>query len=475
MLVERRKVFGSFIFGGILLALSLWMWPSCTSLGEGWEKQIATISVVLLIYIIFSWINNKLPMLSPSFVFIMAIYVLHLALVILVGYGLREYPVKQNVVLYSYSEVDAPYALMYSIWFIYVFATSILFMNNNKIIESSDYEESDYSRAGAVGMLLLVPSLPAMIVNMVQLINIRLTISYHDIYNYSTNLFGIPMGPFMNLFLPAIFYLLFSVSYSKKKFLRYVYCVILFYGIYMILTGAKMMALIVCISVIIMYNHYFGLKIGFKVFLIAYLIAKILVAVSGLRSDVGLGSVENTINIFVDNFLYNDPIISLLNELGGTILTPILVMYAVRTGGGYIYGQSYLFGPIGSILSGLRITDYFKERANVVDYLTDPARGSYINSKTYGMGGSVIGEWFLNFGWLGIILVPILAYAIYKFEKALYKRNQTPLMIAITYSTLISVIMYSRQYITDIFWIAFYRLVVCYIVEWFIFRNKDRN
>lgn len=476
MLVKRKKLFDAVIFGIILLLITVWSYPSCLALKHGWEKQIAILSLILFVYIIYIWHNHKLEWLTPTFVFTMAVYVLHLALVILVGFNLKEYPVRQNVVLYSYSEEDAPFALVYSVWFIYVLATSIMMMKKEYYTSTEllDYEPYKYKQARSMGWILFVISFPAMVVNLVQLVHIRMTISYHDIYNTQTTLFGIPLGPMMNLFVPAIFYLLFSYSCSKKKFLITSYFVLAYYGLYMIFTGAKINALIMCISILIMYNQYFGLKIGLKMVLMGYLGAKVLVAVSGLRSDEGLGNISNTLALFINNFVYEDPIITLLNELGGTILTPILVMFAVRSGGGLLYGQSYIFGPIGSILSGLRITDYFKNKADMVSYLTDPARGSYINSKTYAMGGSVIGEWFLNFGWFGLILVPILAYALFCFEKKLFKKNQSPFVVVIMYSTLISVLMYARQYITDIFWIAFYRLVVCYVLEWLLFRRTKK-
>ena len=437
-------------------------------LGEMWEVFAAIMSIFTLIYAIYVWGMFKFKILSPAFLFFIATYTLHLSLIILVGFNLREYKVIANVVLYTYSEQDCVYAILYCNWFLFMYISSYMILKRNRL------KENEYKKYGVdlnftrkIGFIILGISAPAMLYNNLIQIKTRMTISYHDIYNIDTSFYGIPLGPLINLFLPSLFFILYSYNNNKKKFTYTSIVIIVYYTLYMLLTGAKINALVTIIVIMVMYNYYFGIKLSLKMILLAYIGAKVLVSVSAMRSDSGLGT-TNVIQEFMNGFVKNDPIIELLNELGGTVLTPTLVMLAVRSGGGYLYGQSYLFGPIGSILQGLRVTDYFSDKANMVKYLTDPERGYYINSKTYAMGGSVIGEWYLNFGWLGIILVPLLVICIIKFEKIIFESTDNALNKVMSYCFLISLIMYSRQYITDLFWIAFYRYASCYLIIKFI-------
>lgn len=467
----------------IQLILTLISITEFKEIGDKWELYAGIISIFVFVYGMFVWWKFKLKFLSPSFLFFIASYLLHLALIILVAFNLREYKVKNNIVLYSYSEEDAPFAILYCCWFLFMYVSSYMLLKKKKINfdkakprqEIYNKKEIQLIQARNAGRILFFISAPAMLYNNITLMKIRMTISYHDIYNVNPSFYGIPLGPFINLFLPSLFFLLYSYKNDKKRFTLISTFIAIYYGIYMVLTGAKIAAIVTILAIMVMYNYYFGLKLTLKNVILSYLAIKALVAVTSMRSDIGLAVEGNIIQQFMDGFINDDPIIELLNELGGTILTPTLVMYAVREGGGYLWGKSYLFGPLGSILEGMRITDYFSNQANMVVYLTDPARGAYINSKTYAMGGSAIGEWYLNFGWIGIILVPIFVIAIIKFEEVIFRDKNNPLSEVMAYCFLISLIMYSRQYITDMFWILFYRYTVCFFLTEIIMKSKRNN
>lgn len=461
-----------FLFGLLIqMGLSLVFAKEFFTLGEKWEFYGAVISVYILAFALFIWIKFKFTYLSPVFLFFIASYLLHLALVVLVGFHLKEFRVLRNVVLYSYSERDCAVACFYCCWFLFIYIASYLLMSGSENLHISRNKkllsmENDFElkKAGVAGYSLLFLSAPAMLYNSMLQIQVRLSGAYSKIYSVDSSFHGVPLGPMMNLFLPAVFFILYSYIKSKKKFIAVAISISLYYILYMILSGAKIHSLVTILAILVMYNHYFGLKLSPKIIVFGYLAMKVIVAVTSMRSDTGLGETGGVWAQFVEGFLNKDPIIELLAELGGTILTVTLVMLSIRTGGDYLYGQSYLFGPVGSILKGLRISDYFSDKADMYVYLTDPARGSYINGKTYAMGGSAIGEWFLNFGWAGLLLVPLLVWLIMKLQRALLDDSENAFRKVMCYCFLVLFIMYSRQYITDLFWITFYRCVTCYIL-----------
>jgi oligosaccharide repeat unit polymerase len=461
------------------LGMTLLFAEEFVSMGESWELCAAVMSVYLLIYTLWIWFKFGYRFLSPGFLFFMASYLLHLALVILIGFHIKEFDGLSNVALYSYSERDCAMASFYCCWFLFVYASSYLLFHSRKpydkkrIIDCGLSEESaaELKKAGTAGRILLILSAPAMFYNNFLMIYTRFTQAYSKIYSIDTTFYKIPLGPLINLFLPAVFFILYSHTKNKKKFIITGICISFYSITYMILSGAKIAALITIIVILIMYNHYFGLKLSLKLILSGYIAAKVIVAVTSMRSDIGL--METGVwGQFINGFLNKDPVIDLLVELGGTILTPTLVFLAIRSGGNYLYGLSYLYGPIGSILKGLRISDYFSDKADLHAYLTDPARGAYINGKTYAMGGSAIGEWYLNFGWIGLLFIPVFVWLIIKLEKVLFDDKESAYRKVMAYCFAALFIMYARQYITDLFWITFYRCISCYILLRFLSKKS---
>lgn len=103
-------------------------------------------------------------------------------------------------------------------------------------------------------------------------------------------------------------------------------------------------------------------------------------------------------------------------EYGGNAWCGMMVYYSVPATGSFRCGLTYLAGIIGKPLSILGITNNVWNFADFSIFLKEPARGALINSLTSAMGGSFSGEWYFNFGWLGILIIPFFGYALAKFS-----------------------------------------------------------
>ena len=115
----------------------------------------------------------------------------------------------------------------------------------------------------------------------------------------------------------------------------------------------------------------------------------------------------------------------------------------------YRLGSTYIASIIGKPLSILNINNSVWESADFSNYILK-SRDSVISSVSSAMGGSFSGEVFFNFGYLGVLLMPLFGYYLAKFSTActLERKNIVFSSYLLYIATL--VIWWVRQYFPNI-------------------------
>lgn len=149
-------------------------------------------------------------------------------------------------------------------------------------------------------------------------------------------------------------------------------------------------------------------------------------------------------------------ICSVLQELGGTMVDTVLLVKSVPQKLNWGYGVSY----IGAFIQFIpKLSSFFPElcKYNSIGDLLNNG----IFEKGSGMGGSFIGELYLNFGWFAILVLPFFAKIVNAIEKNIRSNNGSPLKKGISLYFAYAFFMYVRGNFSEF---AVYARYLCYFL-----------
>lgn len=169
----------------------------------------------------------------------------------------------------------------------------------------------------------------------------------------------------------------------------------------------------------------------------------------------------------------NNALAETVNEYGGNVWCGMMVYYAVPATGGFRCGLTYLAAIVGKPLQILGFSNEVWKFADFSYFLQDEARGTLINSLTAAMGGSFSGEWYYNFGWIGILLIPIFGHYLGKFSDGCVNKKANPVVAAFLLYTATLVLWWVRQYFTSVSWATMFGGVVTWIVYSIVHRRMN--
>ena len=164
-------------------------------------------------------------------------------------------------------------------------------------------------------------------------------------------------------------------------------------------------------------------------------------------------------------------ICEVLQELGGTMVNMVLLVKNVPQKLNWGYGVSYIGAFIQFIPKLSSIFPEFCKYNSIGDLLNNS-----LFEKGSGMGGSFIGELYLNFGWFAIFVLPFFAKIINVIEENIRSNNGSPLKKGISLYFAYAFFMYVRGNFSEFAVYARYTcyfLIVYYIMG--IFVNKKRR
>lgn len=196
----------------------------------------------------------------------------------------------------------------------------------------------------------------------------------------------------------------------------------------------------------------------------------------GLFLVIIAGYVSNIRNLTSDRmgiaeYLRSSNIIcEVLQELGGTMVNTVLLVKNVPQKLNRGYGVSY----IGAFIQFIpKLSSLFPElcKYNSIGALLNDG----IFEKGSGMGGSFIGELYLNFGWFAILALPFFAKIANAIEKNIRIDNGSPLKKGISLYFAYAFFMYVRGNFSEFAVYTRYLcyfLIVYYIMENFIYKKR---
>ncbi len=413
------------------------------SLSEGWEFRAAITTVVLIAYSLITWKVMGFRFSSPKFFVLFSLYMFHLSSVTVIGFDrATEYDYMQ--MLYRYGEDWGFLGTLYSELFIEVYVLGVVIFSSkdskiNYYDQAKVVSENSLVICRKIGLIMLAISiLPEIYHDAIQ-VSAKAIGGYQAMFEADTSFFGIPLGWFTKLFLPSILLILSSYRNRKKEFIMVMGIASVYFLIFMFLTGRKGNTIQTLVPRELAFDASF------------------------------MSSLSNVISA-------SNPLKDLCLEMGGTVKAPIQAIMSVPATGDFQWGRTYLVSIIYSILSGIKIPCSELEKHALFNiYLSQPERGSYINSTVYAMGGSAIAEWYWNFGWIGIPLVLIFAFLIIKFEGKILKSAYNPINFAIWTTFLYYLMRYTRGYFNEIVWQPLYILIFVFILQKILLRKRNRT
>ncbi len=114
-------------------------------------------------------------------------------------------------------------------------------------------------------------------------------------------------------------------------------------------------------------------------------------------------------------FIKMNPIVLLLQEMGGSLINVLLCVDYCPNVISYGYGGTYLFGVVTFFP---KLISFFPQ---LIQY---GAVGNILNpyfEKGAGLGGSLVGDLYFNFGWYSLFLTPLLGGIIAKLSNSISK------------------------------------------------------
>ena len=300
-----------------------------------------------------------------------------------------------------------------------------------------------------IGIVAGIISIPLTLYRYIYFYGVAMTRGYGAIYynndfSYASLTFIIEM-----FFFPSLLCILIGGKFNRKSqiFVWLIFAIYMFINLMMGDRGTWLYKFVILIWLEI--DHY-NIKIQRKI--LPYSIALII----GLYFVYAIVGLRDAGNITLDAILNNLgsvelPIFTAINEMGGSM--KILAYMVVHGTSFWIYQNSYLTALLGMI------TSRFFSALGIQLVLVDDYFSSYLNL-SYGTGFSMVGEAYMNFQYGYVIALMIFGYL---FAMLFSRKNNNPLSLFVTTSSLSILVGWIRGSAYLYFKSFFFGVVVFYV------------
>ena len=291
-------------------------------------------------------------------------------------------------------------------------------------------------------------------------------------YQNPENIFylsGTGIGLIGGLVYLAIILLLYGYQNNKSKFNIIFAITCLYQIIRMYITGDRSTGISLIFVILLMRHKFISPIKGKKIILygiLAYIMLLFIKLVELTRHIDSLSANEVLSEIIKDNMLAET-----MSEYGGNVWCGMMIYYSVPSTGSFRFGLTYIAAIIGKPLQVLGITDSIWRFADFSNFLIKPERGRLINTLTSAMGGSFSGEWYFNFGWIGIFIIPLFGYFLGWFSDSCTDKSKNPVLSSFFLYVSTLLIWWIRQYFTSVSWNTLVYGVLLYIIYWIVLKR----
>lgn len=343
----------------------------------------------------------------------------------------------------------------------------IYFDGNHLIDETNNYITNEYisqlKKCKEIGLICILIGVGPYFYTEFAYIRNALTYGYQNIES-DFNLSGTGLGLIGNIFLLGIIMELVYFQNQPKKFDCLFAAVAIYQIIRMLITGDRSTGVALILVLVLIRHKYVSPIKGSKAFfwLILIYISLIFIKFIELTRSIQSPAAGEVIGDVTRSNIFAETVF----EYGGNIWSGMMVYYCVPSSGSFRFGLTYLAAIIGKPLQILGITNDVWSFADFSVFLTQGNHGALIESLTQAMGGSFSGEVYFNFGWIGILLIPIFGYFLAKFSYTCFDRHNNPVLSGYLLYVATLVIWWVRQYFTSVAWQAlFYGVFVLLLYQ----------
>lgn len=472
MKVSRNLAIYSFIELGlsIMLLLSIFLNDASENI-VNIERRLGIYTIINLIITIVFITKIRKEYFSISILFIVFLYVFNLGIPVarLFGWITYDGELFLNRRIYSmgyntfieYSFYAFLLITFLQIGLIYYYTVK----NKKRIKENLTFDHKKYEfqlqQCVLVGKILVVIGIiPYILQEFLQIKN-SLIYGYQNAEN-TFSLSGTGIGIMGGVIYVAIILLLYGYQKNPKKF-NIIFLTMCVYQIFrMYVTGDRSTG-IALIFIFLLIRHKFVSPIkGKKIILYCILVYILMIFIKLVELTRNIDSLSAKEVLY--ELLQTNMIAETIFEYGGNVWCGIMVYYSIPMTGTYRFGLTYLAAIIGKPFQILGITSSIWTFADFSNFLTQPERGALINSLTAAMGGSFSGEWYFNFGWIGILIIPLFGYVLGWFSDACVDKNRNPILSAFLLYVATLVIWWVRQYFTSVIWNTLVYGVLIYLI-----------
>lgn len=331
----------------------------------------------------------------------------------------------------------------------------------------SDYRRNDIELK-YLGIILFIFCLIVLSINDTQQIIHAQSQGYANSYRLGRNNSLIYAAYY--LYPLAIIILIITSNNIKIKKILYSYAIIRAF-ILMLLVGNRGQHIVMLCLLLLLHNN--DKSSNKKSYTLKYLIMGLLLIifipfVASIRNQSGI---ERDYLSFLQFIMQNNPLIQLLQELGGTFVDIIMVFGLCPNYLPFGKGISYLASTIGFIPNGSLLIP------NWIKYFEIGLLLNNYFPKGDGLGGSYLAEFYYNFGWYSLLIIQSIGIIISKISKE-FSSRKISLLKKVIYSYFVyALMMYIRGSFHDILIYIRYLIyaLVIYMILKILIRQRERS
>lgn len=290
--------------------------------------------------------------------------------------------------------------------------------------------------------------------------------------SFVIDLSGTGVGLIGSIFVLGIFLQLIAWQNDYFKFHILFYIFSIFQIVRMFITGDRSTGIAILL-VFLLIRHKFVKPLNPKK-IVLYLFYAYIGMLAIKLIELTRSSVDYNFSEIFQELMQSNMLVDTINEYGGNVWCGMMVYYSVPSTGDFRYGLTYLASIIGKPLQILGITDKVWKFADFANFINDPARGSVIMAAKGVFGGSFSGEWYFNFGYVGLILIIPFGYLLATFSDACVDRSKHPIIMGYLLYIGTLVIWWVRQYFPSVSWFSMF-LGIVLLLLWLIVGRRYRR
>ncbi len=345
----------------------------------------------------------KINIISLSSFFIHLTYVFHFGQVILIGffpyYKFQQFKVA-DIVRYETFQRATEFQIMIIamvVWGILISMKPINIKNTEELMLENIYARHSNKAAILTGRLISIVCIPLRLRSDFLKMQASKTGDYFDVFSTAESGIASMFGYFAFV---GIAILIIEYSKSNKKKAEMITIATILYLITSMLYGGRGQQLTIILFYVYVYFkciRKLKLKSVIMLGILGWLLLILLNAIFMIRLN-GFPTIDELIWAFQKS-LASDPVLKIIEELGGTQYTVVLAMDKIKSLSEATLGTTYLSALPLVFINIKGALDPFIRLSHFARLLDTP----YI-------GGTYIGELFYNFRYLGIILAPTIGW-----------------------------------------------------------------